>query len=100
MVDIGQTRIEPEPGEQAVNAITTTGNGAVDAFFGKQQGAFDAAIQHGLQQGFAQRLVIRQGDEFVQRRHDDLVGHGGHSFSSHPRKGRTGGINKNKNAPA
>src|SRR5690606_40022112 len=62
-------------GEQCIDAGTTTGHGAVDAFFGQQQRALDAIVDKGLQQRFAQRLVIRQGDEFIQRRDNDLVGH-------------------------
>ena len=75
MVDIGQTGILAEPGEQRIDGRAGAGNGAVDALFGEQQGALDAVVEQGLQQGLAQRLIIRQGDEFIQRRHDDLVSH-------------------------
>ncbi|MCY1424330.1 hypothetical protein D9M71_400690 [compost metagenome] len=78
MVDVGQARIVLQPGEQAVDAFAGAGNGAVDALFGEQQGALDVVVEQGLQQGFAQREVVRQGDELVQRRDDDVLGHAGY----------------------
>ncbi|MNR43781.1 hypothetical protein D3C85_1624420 [compost metagenome] len=75
MVDIDQARIAAQPGQQAVDTFTGSRHGAVDAFFGQQQGAFDAILFHGLEQRFAQLDVIFQGDELVQRRHDDSLGH-------------------------
>ena len=93
VVDIGQARVALEPGQQAVDALARGGNGAVDAFLGEQQGALHAAFEHGVEQGLAQRFVIRQGHELVQRRDNNLRSHAVFS-SGHPRKGRTGALNK------
>lgn len=71
MLDIGQPGIAAQPGEQRIDAFAATGDGAVDAFLGQQQGAFHTVVEQGLQQGFTQRHVIVESHELVQRRHDD-----------------------------
>lgn len=76
MVDVDHARVVLQPGHQAINAFAAAGNGAVDAFFGDQQGAFDAIVDHCLQQWLAQRNVVFEGDELIQCRHDDGLGHG------------------------
>ncbi|MOA19867.1 hypothetical protein D3C78_1402750 [compost metagenome] len=75
MVDVHQAFITAQPGQQAVDTFTGTGDSAIDAFFGQQQGALDAVGGHAFEQRFAQLDVIFQGDELVQRRHDDSLGH-------------------------
>jgi hypothetical protein len=84
VIDVGQARIFFQPGEQGIDPFAAAGHGAVDAFFGQQQRAFDAVGIEGFEQGFTQRDVVRQGDELVQRRHDDLLGHAGTSSSGLP----------------
>ncbi|CRR59298.1 hypothetical protein PAERUG_E16_London_17_VIM_2_04_14_06005 [Pseudomonas aeruginosa] len=71
VLDIGQPGIAAQPGEQRIDAFAATGDGAVDAFLGQQQGAFHTVVEQGLQQGFTQRHVIVESHELVQRRHDD-----------------------------
>ncbi|MNJ56924.1 hypothetical protein D3C77_524920 [compost metagenome] len=75
MVDTYQAGIAAQPGQQAVDTFTGTGHSAVDALFGQQQGALDAVGHHAFEQRLAQLDVIFQGDEFIQRRHDDSLGH-------------------------
>ncbi|MCY1407908.1 hypothetical protein D9M71_232200 [compost metagenome] len=76
MVDIDHARIALEPGQQAVDPFAGTGDGAVDAFFGQQQRAFDAIVDHGLEQWLAQLDVIFESDELIQCRHDNALCHG------------------------
>jgi len=73
VVDIGQARVEGEPGEQPVDTFTAAGNRAVDALLGEQQSALDAVGDQRVEQRLAQRLVVRQGHELIECRHDDGV---------------------------
>ncbi len=76
VVDVGKAVIEPKPFKQRIDGLAGTGDRAVDTLLGQQQGALDAIVREGFEQGFAQRNVIRQRYELVQRCHNDFSCHG------------------------
>ncbi len=75
VVDIDQARVVLQPRHQAIDAFASAGHCAVDALVGNQQCALDTVVDHRLQQRLAQLHVIAEGDELVQRGHDDRLSH-------------------------
>jgi len=75
VIDIGQTVIASEPIQQRVDGFPRPGNRAIDALFRKQKRSLDAVQKKCFEQGLAQRNVIRQRYELVQRGHNDSLGH-------------------------
>ncbi len=71
-VQITQARITPQPFEQRAGAFAGTGDSAVDTFQSQQQRTFHTMFVHGVEQRLAQAFKIFQGDELVQRHHDNL----------------------------
>ncbi|MND66246.1 hypothetical protein D3C80_576350 [compost metagenome] len=69
----GKFRLGAQEGEHGVNARIRPGNGAVDAFGGKQQRALDAVLLAELEQRLAQALEPRQAGEMIKRGHKEIT---------------------------
>ena len=73
VLQIRQTGILTEPAKYRVDTRPWTGDGAVNALVGQQQGAAHILCEHQRQKGLAQLLEIAQTDKLVQGSNDDAV---------------------------
>ena len=95
---ITQARIALEPGQHRMHVIGQASNGAIDAFVGEQQQAFDLAGVAQLLQGLLPVRELWQIDELVKRGGKVLLGHGAKMIAPGPCWGGLHGLKAARSA--